>query len=177
MTSESAVSVVLSFLILFTLFATLASVVLSDAADWEAVHSCESVSRIYGILENRPNLSIVSSIAAANADFTQRLSRSGNSRSRMVYGEVDDYGFLKLHFRYSHVMKGISPDGSIILPAGGVHMSDGVDFSEEMVFITRTGEKYHKGDCFHLRKSKFGIDLKEAEQKGYTPCKNCHKGE
>lgn len=42
-----------------------------------------------------------------------------------------------------------------------------------IVFITRTGIRYHKESCWHLRRSKIPIDVEEAKDKGYTPCKMC----
>ncbi len=41
------------------------------------------------------------------------------------------------------------------------------------VYITKTGKKYHTGDCRYLSKSKIPISLKEAIQRGYTPCSVC----
>lgn len=41
------------------------------------------------------------------------------------------------------------------------------------VYVTKTGECYHRGFCWHLRKSKIEIDLDEAVEEGYRPCKNC----
>ncbi len=42
-----------------------------------------------------------------------------------------------------------------------------------IVYITRTGEKYHAKGCAHLRKSSIPQRLSEAKQKGYTPCSHC----
>ena len=56
-------------------------------------------------------------------------------------------------------------------------ISDGQDFSDKLVFITTYGKKYHKETCFHLRKSKFGILIDSAKEKGYEACKNCYKKE
>ncbi|MDD4503446.1 MAG: TadE/TadG family type IV pilus assembly protein [Clostridiaceae bacterium] len=52
---------------------------------------------------------------------------------------------------------------------------EGLDLEPEgdMVFITRTGIRYHRGSCWHLRKSRIPIERGEAEEKGYTPCKVC----
>lgn len=52
---------------------------------------------------------------------------------------------------------------------------EGLDLEpeESIVFITRTGIRYHKGDCRYLRKSKIPICIEEACEKGYTPCKVC----
>jgi len=48
------------------------------------------------------------------------------------------------------------------------------EISEETtVYITRTGKKYHTGDCRYLSKSKIPITLKEAIERGYTPCSVC----
>ncbi|HUT05011.1 MAG TPA: thermonuclease family protein [bacterium] len=41
------------------------------------------------------------------------------------------------------------------------------------VYITRTGSKYHRGNCRYLRTSKIPISLAEAKRMGYTPCKVC----
>ncbi len=48
------------------------------------------------------------------------------------------------------------------------------EISEDtIVYITRTGKKYHTGDCRYLSKSKIPVSLKEAIQRGYTPCLVC----
>ncbi|MDQ3802960.1 MAG: hypothetical protein M3416_03790 [Acidobacteriota bacterium] len=41
------------------------------------------------------------------------------------------------------------------------------------VYITRTGERYHRGSCRHLHSSKIPVSLREAKSRGYTPCKVC----
>ncbi len=43
---------------------------------------------------------------------------------------------------------------------------------EEIVYVTRTGIKYHLEGCRYLQKSKIPISLEEA-QKSYGPCKIC----
>jgi DNA-directed RNA polymerase subunit RPC12/RpoP len=45
---------------------------------------------------------------------------------------------------------------------------------EETFYITRTGERYHRGSCHHLRRSAIPITRAEAEARGYTPCWVCH---
>ena len=42
-----------------------------------------------------------------------------------------------------------------------------------IVYITRTGSKYHKGTCSYLRQSKIEITLSDAVDRGYTPCSRC----
>ncbi len=42
-----------------------------------------------------------------------------------------------------------------------------------IVYITKTGSKYHREGCSSLRSSSIPISLSEAKQKGYEPCKIC----
>lgn len=42
-----------------------------------------------------------------------------------------------------------------------------------IVYITRTGSKYHRDGCSSLSRSKIEITLKEAVEEGYEPCKRC----
>jgi micrococcal nuclease len=44
---------------------------------------------------------------------------------------------------------------------------------EEIVYITKTGKKYHKAGCGSLSKSMIKISRSEAEARGYGPCKRC----
>lgn len=47
---------------------------------------------------------------------------------------------------------------------------------EDAVYITRTGEKYHKPDCYHIagKTGLIELTITEAEQAGYEPCKDCY---
>lgn len=42
-----------------------------------------------------------------------------------------------------------------------------------VVYVTRSGSKYHRDGCSSLSKSKIEITLKEAIEQGYEPCKRC----
>lgn len=46
-----------------------------------------------------------------------------------------------------------------------------------IVYITKTGEKYHTGKCSYLRKSKIEISLEDAVDGGYEPCSRCEPPE
>jgi hypothetical protein len=41
------------------------------------------------------------------------------------------------------------------------------------VYITRTGEKYHRAGCRYLSKSMIPMALETAKARGYTPCSVC----
>jgi len=44
----------------------------------------------------------------------------------------------------------------------------------ETVYVTRTGKRYHRDGCRYLASSRIPMSLKDAQAKGYTPCKVCH---
>ncbi len=51
------------------------------------------------------------------------------------------------------------------------------DKKSKIVYITRTGKRYHKGGCRHLRQSKIPArldEILELENNRYTPCKHCY---
>lgn len=41
------------------------------------------------------------------------------------------------------------------------------------VYVTRTGEKYHRDGCRYLSKSQIPMSLQDAKASGYTPCSVC----
>lgn len=45
---------------------------------------------------------------------------------------------------------------------------------DQTVYITRTGNKYHKSSCQYLKHSRIGIRLSVAKEQGYTACSACH---
>ena len=44
---------------------------------------------------------------------------------------------------------------------------------DTVVYVTKTGEKYHTERCSSLKSSKIAIALEDAVSKGYEPCKVC----
>ena len=45
--------------------------------------------------------------------------------------------------------------------------------NEHIVYVTKSGTKYHQEDCRHLSKSKIPISLEQALQQGFEPCDVC----
>jgi micrococcal nuclease len=43
----------------------------------------------------------------------------------------------------------------------------------DTVYVTNSGEKYHRGTCSALSRSKIAVSLKDAVQSGYAPCGIC----
>jgi hypothetical protein len=48
--------------------------------------------------------------------------------------------------------------------------------AQTIVYITKTGEKYHKETCRYLSKSSISIELAKAKENGYTACSVCSGG-
>lgn len=48
------------------------------------------------------------------------------------------------------------------------------DKKEEVVYITKSGKKYHRAGCRYLKSSQIKISKEEAIKKGYTPCSVCN---
>ncbi len=44
---------------------------------------------------------------------------------------------------------------------------------QTVIYRTKTGKKYHRGDCSYLRQSKIQITIKQAIAEGLTPCSRC----
>lgn len=51
------------------------------------------------------------------------------------------------------------------------------DPKTQIVYVTRTGKKYHRDGCRYLASSKIPISLKDAKARGFTACKVCHPPE
>ncbi len=49
-----------------------------------------------------------------------------------------------------------------------------IDHIEKIVYISKTGKKYHVENCRTLRAEKEAIDLNEAIKTGYEACKVCN---
>jgi methylphosphotriester-DNA--protein-cysteine methyltransferase len=47
------------------------------------------------------------------------------------------------------------------------------DNGDTLVYITKTGKKYHADGCRSLSKSRIPITLRDAVTRGYTPCSLC----
>ena len=62
--------------------------------------------------------------------------------------------------------KGIWSESLALVPA--VTKPSGV-----IVYVTKTGKKYHRQDCQFLSKSKISMGLDEAKKRGFTPCRIC----
>lgn len=59
----------------------------------------------------------------------------------------------------------------------GVYTSweEKLELGNDLVFVTKTGKKYHRRNCYYLKESKIAITRKDATEKyKYTPCSKCN---
>lgn len=45
--------------------------------------------------------------------------------------------------------------------------------ADTAVYVTKSGTKYHRADCYHLTASAQEMTIEEAVAKGYEPCTYC----
>lgn len=48
-----------------------------------------------------------------------------------------------------------------------------VESRDCVVYVTRTGERYHIDGCRYLRQSRIPLSRSDARSRGYTPCRVC----
>ena len=46
--------------------------------------------------------------------------------------------------------------------------------ASDIVYRTPSGERYHRATCSHVKGKAIALTLKEAKERGLTPCKVCH---
>ena len=60
-----------------------------------------------------------------------------------------------------------------VLPAQQPAPQKQAQTKEQIVYVTKTGKKYHRDGCRYLSRSRIPISLKDAKANGYTPCSVC----
>ena len=45
---------------------------------------------------------------------------------------------------------------------------------ENTVYVTNSGNRYHRDNCRTLRRSKIAVTLEDAVKSGYSPCSICN---
>ncbi|MBS7526954.1 hypothetical protein KHM83_09710 [Fusibacter paucivorans] len=59
------------------------------------------------------------------------------------------------------------------VPVSAALVGDAIKPESTVVYITRTGECYHRETCYHLRQSKIKTTLEKARADGYRACSHC----
>lgn len=179
---EATVAFPIMMIILITLFGTLLSFYIDERVTWSAINTRDEMS-LYSmpfmghgkIIEGKINSTAISELSKA---ILNKYIKQKGIQNLVTLNDVkitfDAYGFAELEIEYHYKLLSLNPKQHIYLPISAASVSDGENFAEATVYITTYGEKYHKADCFHLRKSKFAILISKAKEKGYEACKNCY---
>ena len=74
----------------------------------------------------------------------------------------------------------IVQSGGVVLrgaaPVSTLSPEDLSDYTgEHIVYVTKSGEKYHEAGCSYLSDSSIPVTLEQALQEGKEPCSRCHK--
>ena len=67
-------------------------------------------------------------------------------------------------------------DGGVVLRGDPRETADYLSYyqDETIVYVTKSGEKYHTADCSYLTDSAMPVSLEQAIAEGKTPCSRCH---
>lgn len=183
---EAVLSISIIMILLITLFGTLFTVYLQEEGHWIALQATEDMGifampfmghdRIIQESFNEYVLTELTVMALKRHIEAHDLSNliSVHPDTKVDFG---DYGYAELTYVMQFNLLALDSVKAIVVPISASVVSDGNNFSDNTVFITTYGEKYHKESCYHLRKSKFGMSLSMAIEKGYDACKNCHSVE
>lgn len=174
---EAAISWTIAVVVLGTLIGTIFTVAVDEEMDWAALDIRSDISLHAGFY-HAPSFPVLQKvIQTIDADYVQtKVLKEKNwgalvsAHYHVTQSSCEMFeGHLSYHYRFPSLIK----EENIILPVVAALYSDGVDFKETTVYITNYGKRYHTSNCYHLRKSKIGISLDEAKEKGYGPCKHC----
>ncbi|MDH8677665.1 hypothetical protein QE109_05875 [Fusibacter bizertensis] len=179
---EAIVTFPIMMIIMITLFGTLISYYVDERVTWSALNTRDEMS-LYSmpfmghekIIQEKINTNVLNELS--KTIFKKEIHNKGIENLVKIIStkiEFDGFGFAQFEIKYQYKLLSLNRVKQIYIPLSAAAVSDGEQFKEATVYITTYGEKYHKADCFHLRKSKFGIVINLAKEKGYTACKNCY---
>ena len=157
----------------------------------KVAHHGSRYSTTAGFLDGaRPRVAVISvghnSYGHPSSDAVSRLRGSGTrvystQRSGSITLTVAASGTLRWTFARSaaELKRGVSPGGS-----GGGSSSPGTTGSsgasssatssgDPTVYVTATGECYHRKGCRYLASSRIAMKLSHAMADGYRPCSVC----
>jgi hypothetical protein len=112
--------------------------------------------------------------------LNQRLVAEGYAWWYQRYSDDEELKRLQQEAREAN--KGLWSDPKVIPPwifrMGGVpqkedHPTEVLLDGRVVVFVTSTGDKYHRDGCSYLSSSRFPVSLSEAKGRGYEPCGVC----
>lgn len=184
MAIEALISMTIVIVTCTIMLGTLLTIYIDERLDWSLLQTREEMS-MYAMpfmgherfIQKELNTLILESITnqTINKQWDKySISKFVKTESKTAL-TFSRYGFAEYHLSYNYAFPTVFASKSKVMPIAAAVITDGINFKEIIVYVTTYGEKFHKSECFHLRKSKFAITIDLAKEKGYEPCKNCHK--
>lgn len=109
--------------------------------------------------------------------FAQSLSSGDYDAICDIYGiNRDDFPDAAADSMLIMALDGESPETILYEYVDSYEMPTETSTEEtsQIVYVTRTGSKYHSYGCQYLKKSCIEKDLSVAQSQGYTPCSKCY---
>lgn len=112
---------------------------------------------------------ILAYVHLGEIDVNLKMVEDGYAMAYLKYPHAREKKYLdaELRARRNGIGRWGSPS-SVSQPAKPV-----VSDREPIVYITKSGAKYHRESCRYLSKSKIPISLEDAKTRGYSACKVC----
>ncbi len=106
-------------------------------------------------------------------EFTDEVRRIVASKPKQKRIAMVTVALLALILGISAVAQNVqSESANISIPVSGTQIT--VSDTEMTVFVTKSGEKYHRERCPHIKGSEITeLTVEDAERLGYEPCKSC----
>lgn len=173
-TIEATVVISLVLMLLFGCLGTLLTIFVDSQMEWVIQSASDEMNIIAIPISDRTDLLRETMRVKVDKQVAIRAINNFVEIKDILFEKVDNYEINMWEVSYDYKFVSFSGTESILVPFKSGNEDDGLRFESSTVFVTKYGEKYHIDLCFHLRKSKFPIDLDAALQRGYEPCKNCH---
>ena len=130
-----------------------------------------------GLMHDKFPVADGKSVATGSFNWTKAAVEKNDENLVMFTGEVAVASTFAVQFdrmwddtaRFAP----LSVTTTATAPAPLVAESENKGADTDTVYITKTGKRYHRAGCSSLRRSQIQISRKDAEARGYTPCRVC----
>lgn len=107
-------------------------------------------------------------------DYNSDNSTSDSSVNSIITFPDLSYTPPEITVDFDEIQKSVPFDYSLPESKSESSMPEEPQQTEIVVYITDTGEKYHRASCSYLWNSCYSVTLSEARWRGYSPCARCN---